>query len=68
MLRGLLAERFMFRAHNESRELPVYALVKARADGRLGSELVEQLRGIITDRLVIDQTGLAGKFDRSSSG
>lgn len=40
MLRALLAERFRVAAHREERELPAYALVKARRDGRLGSRLV----------------------------
>jgi uncharacterized protein (TIGR03435 family) len=39
MLRGLLADRFKFRVHNEVREIPIYALVRARTDGRLGSRL-----------------------------
>jgi uncharacterized protein (TIGR03435 family) len=36
MLRTLLADRFMLRVHSEAREVPVYALVLARRDGRLG--------------------------------
>jgi hypothetical protein len=39
MLRALLADRFKFAAHNESRELPVYALTVARNDGKLGPQL-----------------------------
>jgi uncharacterized protein (TIGR03435 family) len=39
MLRGLLADRFRLQVHNENREVPVYALIMARADGRLGSQL-----------------------------
>jgi uncharacterized protein (TIGR03435 family) len=39
MLRSLLAERFKVAVHNDSRELPVYALVMARSDGRLGPQL-----------------------------
>ena len=39
MLRALLAERFSLRVHQEARQLPVYDLVKARSDGRLGPNL-----------------------------
>jgi len=39
LLRSLLADRFKLRVHTESRELPVYDLVLARSDGRLGPEL-----------------------------
>ena len=39
MLRGLLADRFKLAVHTETRELPIYALVKARSDGRLGPQL-----------------------------
>jgi uncharacterized protein (TIGR03435 family) len=39
MLRALLVERFGLVLHQESRELPVYVLVLARADGKLGPKL-----------------------------
>ena len=39
MLRALLAERFKLTAHNETREMPVYVLMKARSDGKLGAKL-----------------------------
>ena len=39
MLKTLLVERFKLRAHFESRERPVYRLVFARADKRLGPQI-----------------------------
>jgi uncharacterized protein (TIGR03435 family) len=109
MLRTLLAERFSLRAHTETRELPVYALVQARSNGPLGSRLsrsnvdcdgalaavaaarragaapnpadrpvcafrgftgsgvtLGQLGAVLTpllQRVVLDRTGLVGRFD-----
>jgi uncharacterized protein (TIGR03435 family) len=39
LVRSVLEERFKLQAHIESRSFPVFALVKARADGRLGPGL-----------------------------
>lgn len=39
LLRGLLEERFKFATRKETRELPIYSLVIARGDGRLGPDL-----------------------------
>ena len=39
MLRHLLEDRFSLRVHRETRPMPVYALVKARPEGRLGPDL-----------------------------
>lgn len=39
MMRSLLANRFRLIVRRESRELPVYALIVARSDGRLGPGL-----------------------------
>lgn len=39
MLQRLLAERFSLSVHHESRELPIYELIVARAGGRLGPRI-----------------------------
>jgi uncharacterized protein (TIGR03435 family) len=41
MVRALLADRFKLKTHLETREAPMYALVMARPDGRLGPRLSE---------------------------
>lgn len=41
MMLSLLEERFALKAHLETREVPMYRLVLARADGRLGGQLVK---------------------------
>jgi uncharacterized protein (TIGR03435 family) len=39
LMRALLAERFKLTSHRETREMPVFALVRARGDGRFGPGL-----------------------------
>jgi uncharacterized protein (TIGR03435 family) len=39
MMRALLGDRFKLVAHNETREMPIFSLVVARADGKLGPKL-----------------------------
>ena len=39
MLKALLADRFQLKVHTETREMPIYALVVARDDGKLGANI-----------------------------
>jgi uncharacterized protein (TIGR03435 family) len=39
MLQALLMERFKLKVHKETRQLPMYGLIAARSDGRLGPQL-----------------------------
>ena len=48
MLQQLLADRFQLVFHRETRELPVFALILARKDGKLGPGMVESKEGSCT--------------------
>src|SRR5579872_3867094 len=39
LLQAMLKDRFQLAVHNETRDLPVFALVVARSDGKLGPQL-----------------------------
>jgi len=41
MLRALLADRFKLTVHNEDKDMPIFALVLNRPDGKLGSQLTK---------------------------
>jgi uncharacterized protein (TIGR03435 family) len=43
MLRTLLTERFTLAFHRETREVPIYALVVARTDRKLGPQLLPSI-------------------------
>jgi uncharacterized protein (TIGR03435 family) len=68
LLRTLLAERFKLKAHTESRELPVYDLVLARSDGRLGSDLRPSKSDCArADELIAEQSAGIARGDLSSA-
>ena len=48
MLQALLADRFELMIHRETKELPIYALVLANKDGKLGPRLTESKEGSCT--------------------
>src|SRR5688500_7346578 len=67
LLRSLLADRFKLKAHTESRELPLYDLVLARSDGRLGPELrPSKSECSKADELAADQGAALAKGDLAS--
>ena len=67
LLRSLLADRFKLKTHMETRELPVYDLVLARSDGRLGPELKPSKSDCSKPEEVLAQQGAAlAKGDVSS--
>lgn len=62
MMQSLLEERFALVAHKEQREMPIFSLVLAREDGRLGSGLrrVEDCRGATPPPLAVKQVYICG--------
>lgn len=43
MIRALLAERFQLKVHTETREMPIFALVVAGGDGRIGVNIMPSI-------------------------
>jgi uncharacterized protein (TIGR03435 family) len=48
LLQSLLEDRFQLAFHRENKEMPIYGLVLARKDGKLGPNLVESKEGTCT--------------------
>jgi len=64
LLANLLKDRFQLATHLETREQPVYHLVLARADGRLGPELKPtsaECQAALAERIAATQAAAAGR-------
>jgi len=64
MLLNLFKDRFQLATHLEIRERPIFELVVARADGRLGPNLrptPAACQAVITERLAAAKAALAGR-------
>lgn len=67
MLRAMLADRFKLAVHYETQERPVYALVLARADGRLGPDIKKS--ELDCDAIQAERrAGSKGPFPTTSNG
>jgi uncharacterized protein (TIGR03435 family) len=68
MLRTLLTDRFKLKTHTETRELPVYDLVLARSDGRLGPDMRPSKSDCAdkSDEVAAQQSAAVAKGDLAS--
>jgi uncharacterized protein (TIGR03435 family) len=66
LLRTLLADRFKLKTHTETRELPVYDLVLARSDGRLGPDMAPSKSECKSDEIAAQQGAALAKGDVAS--
>lgn len=73
MLQSLLADRFHLAIRREIRQLPIYALVLARKDGKPGPKLIESKAGGCTEPdsvnpFAADPAKLCGNFSLGPDG
>jgi uncharacterized protein (TIGR03435 family) len=68
MLQTLLADRFKLRTHVEMRDTPVYALVIARSDGRLGPQLHPEAEDCEPLRVIARSDGSGDPCPSTPSG
>ena len=66
MLRTLLEERFKLVVHQETRDLPIYALTLARSDGKLGPKLVRS--DVDCDKVIAELADAIRKTGRPPLG
>lgn len=72
-LQSLLADRFGLVVRREVKQLPVYVLVVARKDGKLGPRLIESKKGACIEPdpanpFAVDQGRLCGNFELGPEG
>ncbi len=67
-LRALLADRFKLVVHTESRQMPIYTLVRARSDNRLGPNLIHSSRTDCEGMLETPNRGSGGPPPPPASG
>ncbi len=72
-LQSLLADRFGLVIRREVKQLPVYALVMARKDGKPGPRLIESKQGACIEPdpanpFAVDQERLCGNFELGPEG
>jgi uncharacterized protein (TIGR03435 family) len=63
MIRGLLAERFQFKAHTDSKEFPGFELVVAKGGSKLGKQPAQAMEGF--PQMPPTGPGLAANFSTS---
>jgi uncharacterized protein (TIGR03435 family) len=73
MLQALLADRFQLAFRRETRQLPVFALVLAKKDGKLGPRLTPSKEGVCkafdpTKPFAVDNMRLCGAFSLGPDG
>jgi uncharacterized protein (TIGR03435 family) len=52
MVRALLADRFKLKAHTETRNLPIYRLLRVRKDGKLGPRLTRSSKPCVEGQIL----------------
>jgi uncharacterized protein (TIGR03435 family) len=67
MMQSLLRDRFKLTFHVEKRDLPAYALIVARSDGKLGSGLTRIAEGACPARGAVQAPGRSGPPPPASS-
>src|SRR4030095_1961727 len=68
MMRTLLAERFNLRVYRDTREMPIYALVLARHDGKPGPQLHPAATDCAAEAAAAQAAARSGAVPQPSQG